>query len=291
MRVSEQPEAGVRHSAGATAAETVSRPGSAPTEVVPTERASGSGRFSLRVVGMPALLLVVVAALWQYLPGLLGLKAFVLPPLSDVLTQFRSPSLANQLWTNGLVTLKETLLGLLLGSVVGILIGVLLGESALVRAAVYPYLVAFQSLPKVALAPLFVIWFGFGLTPKVLVAATLTFFPLLVNTMSGVMTVDRDRARLFRSMSASRRQIWLKLLLPSALPSVLAGFELATVLALLGAVLGEFVSSQDGLGVLLQQQQTNYDTAGVFATLMVLAFIGVTLNQIVVQIRKRLVYW
>ena len=140
------------------------------------------------------------------------------------------------------MTLKETLLGLLLGSVVGILVGVLLGESALVRAAVYPYLVAFQSLPKVALAPLFVIWFGFGLTPKVLVAATLTFFPLLVNTMSGVMTVDRDRARLFRSMSASRRQIWLKLLLPSALPSVLAGFELATVLALLGAVLGEFVS-------------------------------------------------
>jgi len=240
---------------------------------------------------MPMLLLVVVAALWQYLPGLLGLKAFVLPPLSDVLAQFSSPSLANQLWTNGLVTLKETLLGLLLGSVVGILVGVLLGESALVRAAVYPYLVAFQSLPKVALAPLFVIWFGFGLTPKVLVAATLTFFPLLVNTMSGVMTVDRDRARLFRSMSASRRQIWLKLLLPSALPSVLAGFELATVLALLGAVLGEFVSSQDGLGVLLQQQQTNYDTAGVFATLMVLAFIGVTLNQIVVQIRKRLVYW
>jgi len=291
MRVSEQPGTGVRHSAGSAAADTASRIGGRPTEAVHTERASGSGRFSFRVVGMPMLLLVVVAALWQYLPGLLGLKAFVLPPLSDVLAQFSSPSLANQLWTNGLVTLKETLLGLLLGSVVGILVGVLLGESALVRAAVYPYLVAFQSLPKVALAPLFVIWFGFGLTPKVLVAATLTFFPLLVNTMSGVMTVDRDRARLFRSMSASRRQIWLKLLLPSALPSVLAGFELATVLALLGAVLGEFVSSQDGLGVLLQQQQTNYDTAGVFATLMVLAFIGVTLNQIVVQIRKRLVYW
>ena len=254
-------------------------------------RHAGTGGRLLRAVGLPALLLVVVAALWQVLPGLLGLKPFVLPPLSKVLAQFGSTTLLQQLWTNGLVTLKETLLGLLLGSVVGIVVGVLLGESATVRAMFYPYLVAFQSLPKIAIAPLFVIWFGFGTTPKVLIAATLTFFPLLVNTMSGVMTVDRDRAQLFRSMSASRRQIWTKLLLPSALPSVLAGFEVATVLALLGAILGEFVSSQEGLGVLLKQQQTNYDTAGVFANLIVLAAIGVVLNQIVVRLRKRLVFW
>ncbi|RAJ59078.1 NitT/TauT family transport system permease protein [Streptomyces sp. Amel2xB2] len=254
-------------------------------------RRSGTGRRALRTVGLPALLLVVVATLWQFLPGLLGVKEFVLPPLSKVLAQFGSGSLLDQLWSNGLVTLKETLLGLLAGSAAGIVAGVLLGESSVVRATFYPYLVAFQSLPKIALAPLFVIWFGFGTTPKVLVAATLTFFPLLVNTMSGVMSVDRDRAQLFRSLSASRRQTWTKLLLPSALPSVLAGFEVATVLALLGAILGEFVSSQDGLGVLLQQQQTNYDTAGVFATLIVLAAMGVVLNQIVVQLRKWLVFW
>lgn len=248
-------------------------------------------RTAARAMGPAALLLVVVAALWEFLPGLLGIKEFVLPPLSKILARFGSSSFLEQLWSNGLVTLKETLLGLLLGSLAGILAGVLLGESALVRATFYPYMVAFQSLPKIALAPLFVIWFGFGTTPKVLVAAALTFFPLLVNTMSGVMSVDRDRAQLFRSLSASRRQTWLKLLLPSALPSVLAGFEVATVLALLGAILGEFVSSQDGLGVLLIQQQTNYDTAGVFATLLVLAAMGVGLNQIVVQLRKRLVYW
>ncbi|NLU73205.1 ABC transporter permease [Streptomyces sp. HNM0575] len=252
---------------------------------------TGTGRRALHAVGLPALLLVVVATLWQFLPGLLGVNEFVLPPLSKVLAQFGSGSLLDQLWNNGLVTLKETLLGLLAGSAAGIVAGVLLGESSVVRATFYPYLVAFQSLPKIALAPLFVIWFGFGTTPKVLVAATLTFFPLLVNTMSGVMSVDRDRAQLFRSLSASRRQTWTKLLLPSALPSVLAGFEVATVLALLGAILGEFVSSQDGLGVLLQQQQTNYDTAGVFATLIVLAAMGVVLNQIVVQLRKWLVFW
>lgn len=267
------------------------------TTTVPKARAStpapasrGGGR-ALRTVGPPALLLVVVAAAWQFLPRLLGIKPFVLPPLSEVLAQFGSTSLLHQLWTNGLVTMKETLLGLLLGSTVGIVAGLLLGESSIARATFYPYLVAFQSLPKIAVAPLFVIWFGFGTTPKVLVAATLTFFPLLVNTMSGVMSVDRDRAQLFRSLSASRRQTWTKLLLPSALPSVLAGFEVATVLALLGAILGEFVSSQDGLGVLLKQQQADYDTAGVFANLIVLAAVGVVLNQIVVQLRKRLVFW
>lgn len=245
----------------------------------------------LRTVGPPAALLVVLAVAWEFLPGLLNLKSFVLPQLSEILSQFGSDTVRDQLWSNGLVTLKEALLGLLLGSATGIVAGLLLGESALARATFYPYMVAFQSLPKIAIAPLFVIWFGFGATPKVLVAATLTFFPLLVNTMAGVMSVDRDRAQLFLSLTASRRQTWTKLLLPSALPSVLAGFELGTVLALLGAILGEFVSSQDGLGVLLQQQQTNYDTAGVFATLMVLAFMGVALNQVVVQLRKRLVFW
>jgi NitT/TauT family transport system permease protein len=293
MQASEQGKRdAVREQDAATSAAPVPPPGTAATAARGrASRRTGTGGRLLRTVSPPALLLVVVAVLWQFLPGLLGLKPFVLPPLSKVLAQFGSTSLLHQLWSNGLVTLKETLLGLLLGSVVGIIAGVLLGESSIVRATVYPYLVAFQSLPKIAVAPLFVIWFGFGTTPKVLVAATLTFFPLLVNTMSGVMTVDRDRAQLFRSLSASRRQTWIKLLLPSALPSVLAGFEVATVLALLGAILGEFVSSQDGLGVLLKQQQTSYDTAGVFANLIVLAAIGVVLNQIVVQLRKRLVFW
>jgi NitT/TauT family transport system permease protein len=262
-----------------------------PGQTVSSGRDVVRVRRLTRTLGPPSLVLVVVATLWQFAPGILGVKPFVLPTLSQVLGQFGSPTLQQQLWSNGLVTLKETLLGLALGSVLGIVAGAFLGESKILRAMFYPYLVAFQSLPKIALAPLFVIWFGFGLTPKVLVAAALAFFPLLVNTISGVMSVDRDEAQLFRSLSASRRQTWLKLLLPSALPSILAGFEVGTVLALLGAILGEFVSSQDGLGVLLLQQQTNYDTAGVFATLIVLAAMGVVLNQIVVQLRKRFVFW
>lgn len=248
-------------------------------------------RVPLRVLLPPLTLFVVLAVAWEVLPKALGIKKFVLPPLSDVLAQFGSSTVREQLWSNGLVTLQNAVLGLIVGSLTGIVVGLALGESSLARATLYPYLVAFQSLPKIAIAPLFVIWFGFGATPKVLVAATLTFFPLMVNTMAGVMSVDRGQAQLFLALSASRRQTWTKLLLPSALPSVLAGFELGTVLALLGAILGEFVSSQDGLGVVLQQQQTSYDTAGVFATLIVLALMGVVMNQIVVLLRKRYVSW
>lgn len=257
----------------------------------PRRRRGRTGRRLGRTIGLPALLFLVVASLWEFLPSLLRVKSFIFPTLSDVLVQFGSGTFRSQLWNNGMVTIEETLLGLLLGSGVGIIAGLLLGESALLRDTFYPYVVGFQSLPKIAIAPLFVIWFGFGITPKVLVAASLAFFPLLVNTMSGVMSVDRDRAQLFRSLSASRRQTWLKLMVPSALPSILAGFEMASILSLLGALLGEFVSSQNGLGVLLLQQQTNYDTAGLFATLIVLSLLGVVFNQIFVQLRKRLVSW
>lgn len=248
-------------------------------------------RHRLRQILLPLLLLVVILVLWQFLPPALGVKPFIIPRFSSVISQFSSHYVLKNLWMNGVVTVEEALIGLGIGAGSGVALGLLLGESATLRVTLYPYVVAFQSLPKVAIAPLFVIWFGFGLTPKVLVAATLAFFPLLVNTMSGVMSVDRDLVDLFQAICASRRQTWQRLLLPAALPSIFAGMELATVLALLGAIIGEFVSAQRGLGILLQQQETAYDTAGVFATLVVLAALGVALNQIVVQLRKRIVFW
>ena len=240
---------------------------------------------------MPLGLLVLVIGVWQVLPGVLNVPEFIIPQFSAVVANLLAPAVVTQLISNGAVTVEESLLGLAIGCASGVLLGLLLGESATARGTLYPYIVALQSLPKVAIAPLFVIWFGFGLTPKILVAVTLTFFPLLVNTMSGVMSVDRDQADLFRALCCSRRQLWTKLLLPSALPSVFAGLEVATVLALLGAIVGEFVSAKAGLGLLLQEQQNNYDTAGMFATLLVLAAIGVFFNQTVVQTRKRVVFW
>lgn len=242
-------------------------------------------------VTVPIALLVLLLLLWEYVPPALRVQSFIFPRFSEVITNFAEPDILKLMGSSLLVTLEEAMIGLVIGAATGILAGFALAEWTSLRQALYPYLVAFQSLPKIAVAPLFVIWFGFDLTPKVLVVVMLTFFPLVVNTMAGITGVDRDRLDLFRSMCASRGQVWRKLLLPSALPSIFAGLEVAAVFSLLGAITGEFVSSKAGLGVLLLQQQANYYTAGVFAVLIVLAALGVALNQLVQVVRRRLLFW
>lgn len=242
-------------------------------------------------VTVPIALLVLLLLLWEYVPPALGVQSFIFPRFSEVITNFAEPDILKLMGSSLLVTLQEAMIGLVIGAATGILAGFALAEWASLRQALYPYLVAFQSLPKIAVAPLFVIWFGFDLAPKVLVVVMLTFFPLVVNTMAGITGVDRDRLDLFRSMCASRGQVWRKLLLPSAQPSIFAGLEVAAVFSLLGAITGEFVSSKAGLGVLLLQQQANYYTAGVFAVLIVLAALGVALNQLVQVVRRRLLFW
>jgi NitT/TauT family transport system permease protein len=242
-------------------------------------------------VTVPVALLVVLLLLWEYVPAALGVQSFIFPRFSEVIANFVEPDILALMGTSLLVTLQEAMIGLVIGAGAGILAGFALAEWAALRQALYPYLVAFQSLPKIAVAPLFVIWFGFDLTPKVLVVVMLTFFPLVVNTMAGITGVDRDRLDLFRSMCATRGQVWRKLLLPSALPSIFAGLEVAAVFSMLGAITGEFVSSKAGLGVLLLQQQANYYTAGVFAVLIVLAAVGVLFNQLVQLMRRRLLFW
>ncbi|GAA3733262.1 NitT/TauT family transport system permease protein [Spinactinospora alkalitolerans] len=240
---------------------------------------------------LPLYVLVGVLAAWQWLPEELGVPDFIFPKFSLVVEKFTSVETLRLLLSNSWTTLFEAFLGLVLGAASGILAGFLLAESDVLRRAFYPYLIALQSLPKVAVAPLFVIWFGFGLAPKVLIVALLCFFPLLVNTMSGVMGVDANRLDLFRSLCASRLQVWRRLLLPTSLPSIFAGLEVAVVFSLLGAIVGEFVSADSGLGVVLQQQQNNYDTAGVFAVLLILCALGVALNQSVAWLRRRVLFW
>ncbi|WP_375002085.1 ABC transporter permease [Aeromicrobium sp. CTD01-1L150] len=237
-----------------------------------------------------ALLLVVLTA-WETAPRVLGVKSFIFPPLTEVLAKFTDPLTVQLYLSNALVTLQEALIGLAIGATLGIVSGFVLGQYLGVRRAFYPYIIALQSLPKVAVAPLFVIWFGFGLTPKVLVVVLITYFPVLVNTMSGVMGVDQSKIDLFRSLCASRIQTWRKLTFPSALPAIMAGLEVAGVMALLGAIVAEFVSAEAGLGLLLKQQQNNYDTAGVFAVLMILSLIGVVLNQTISFVRRRALSW
>jgi NitT/TauT family transport system permease protein len=242
------------------------------------------------------LLFVVIVAAWSFVTRYWQLPEFVLPPPNKVwnalvfgLTQ--PPSSVVGFWYHGYITMIEALAGFAIGSVTGIVVGIAVAHFRLVEQVLYPYIVAFQSLPKVAVAPLFVIWFGFGLEPKILITSVITFFPLLVNTMAGYRSVDVDRLDLARSLNASPFQIIWKIRIPSALPFIFAGLNMAAVLSILGAIVGEFVGAQAGLGILLLQFNSNLNIAGVYALFIVLAAIGFAMHQTVRLLERYFCFW
>ena len=149
----------------------------------------------------------------------------------------------------------------------------------------------FQAMPKVALAPLIIVWFGLDLTSKVINAGLVCFFPLMVNTISGLRAADEDRISLMRSLAATPAQIFWMLRLPGALQSIFAGLEIAMIFALIGAIVAEFVGAQSGLGVLIQSMNFSMDVAGQFSVLFILSLIGLALNGIVTAVRRRVVFW
>ena len=189
------------------------------------------------------------------------------------------------------VTLLETILGFVAGSALGFLLGTAVAMNRYVDYFLYPYIVMFQSLPKVALAPLIVIWFGLGLSSKVINAALVAFFPLLVNTMVGLRSADEDRISLMRSLAASDRQIFWMLRLPNALPFVMAGLDIAMIFALIGAIVAEFVGATSGLGMLIQSMNFTMDVSGQFSVLLILSVVGLLLNRAILLVRRRVLFW
>ena len=242
------------------------------------------------------LLFVVVIALWYFVTAAFNIPQFVLPAPQDVwasLVNGLSYPLGDRAgyWYHAGVTATEALLGFALGSGAGIVMGMLVAHSRLVERVLYPYIIALQSLPKIAVAPLFVIWFGFGLEPKVLITTIITFFPLLVNSIAGAMSVDPDRIDLARACNASSWHSFQKITLPSAMPFIFAGLNMAAVLSILGAIVGEFVGAQAGLGMLILQRNETLDIAGVFALLVVLGVMGLSLHLAVRIVERRVCFW
>ena len=240
---------------------------------------------STKNVALSVLLFCASVGAWEGLVRLFEVPAFILPPPSQV---------ALALWrgfSSGLYlqhlshTLLETMLGFIAGSALGLILGTAVAMSRPV------YIVMFQSLPKVALAPLIVVWFGLGLTSKVINAALIAFFPLLVNTMVGLRSADEERVSLMRSLAASERQIFWMLRLPNSLPFVMAGLDVAMIFALIGAIVAEFVGAQKGLGMLIQSMNFNMDVSGQFSILLILSVVGLLLNRGVMMIRKRVLFW
>lgn len=244
-----------------------------------------------RNLALTVLLFVVSISLWEGLVRFFDIPGFIVPPPSQVaMALYRG--FASGLYPKHLYyTMVETMLGFIVGSALGFFLGAAVAMNRYVEFFLYPYIVMFQALPKVALAPLIVIWFGLGLTSKVVNAALVAFFPLLVNTMVGLKSADEDRVSLMRSLAARERQIFWMLRLPNALPFVMAGLDVAMILALIGAIVAEFVGAQSGLGMLIQSMNFTMDVSGQFSVLLILSTVGLILNRIISMIRKRVLFW
>jgi NitT/TauT family transport system permease protein len=257
-------------------------------EVLPVSRWDPRDRPEL--ITVPAFFLLVVG-LWEGIVKLMSIPAFILPPPSliavELVALFQSPTFYRDLS----VTLIETALGYVLGVAIAFLLGVIISQFELVEKTLYPYVVAVQTVPKIAIAPLLVIWFGFGLTSKVVVAALVAFFPMLVNVIEGLQSTGREEIELMQSLSASRWKIFWFVRLPNALPFIFAGLDVGIVLSILGAVVAEFVGSQAGLGNAILQLNFNMNIPAVFAVLVVLSAIGVAAHLLVRTIQKRVVFW
>jgi len=262
---------------------------SAPTVVGARRRRATLGRAQ-QVIGA-LLVLVVVLLAWQFLPVWLNTPSYVVPVFSDVLAALFDPAAFPRYVDNTLTTLTEVLLGLLIGVALGLGLAIALAQLPRVYGIVFPYIVAIESVPKVAVAPLFIIWFGFGLPSKVVVVVLLAFFPMLVNTIHGLRNVDRDQIDLFRVNGASPLQMRTRLMLPAALPAIFTGLELAVTNAMIGAIVAEFVGAQQGLGVLILQAQGRMETPAVFALLIILSALGILLNLAVRVLRRVVITW
>lgn len=189
------------------------------------------------------------------------------------------------------ITTQETILGFIAAAVLGIVLGVVVGETRLGRKAVMPYLVAFNALPKVAFAPVFVAWFGFGINSKIVMALFIAFFPVIVSTAAGLWAVDTDTLMLFKSMEAGRWQTLRKLKLPSALPYIFAGLKAAAVFAVVGAVVGEYLGGGKGMGELIRLASQTLRIDRVFAMIFYLGVLGLLLFGAVALAEKKLLFW
>ncbi|MDR2331387.1 MAG: ABC transporter permease subunit, partial [Comamonas sp.] len=226
-----------------------------------------------------AALLVLLLAVWEGAGRLGGISALVLPVPSAVLQALWTGLASGYFWPHVAATVQAVLLGLAAGASFGLLVGMALAESVLLERVLKPSVVVSQVVPKLALAPLFVLWFGFGMLPTVLITALVCFFPLMENTLTGLRQVDAQRLQLFRMLGASRLQTLLRLKLPTGLPAILAGLRVAVVLALVGAVVAEFMGASQGLGAVVIAAQGMMDTTLMFAALLLIAALGLLLYQ------------
>jgi NitT/TauT family transport system permease protein len=252
---------------------------------------SGSRILKLLNAGWlrPLLFLILLIVLWDLTIRVFRIPPYQIPKPEDVLRTLWADW--PQLLSQAVPTTIATVEGFLLSAVFGVGIAVLIAGSRTVESYVYPLLVFSQSIPKIAIAPLFVVWFGFGMMPKVLSAFLLGFFPVVVSAVQGFKSVEPDMLDLARAMEAKRLQIFRMVAFPHAMPAIFAGLKVSVTLAVVGTVVGEFVGSNNGLGFVLQRSIGNFELPTMFAALVMLSLIGVVLFWMLDLIERLTIPW
>lgn len=247
-------------------------------------------RETIIVILARTLILLVLLTSWEFVSGR-WVEEFWISSPSSITLAFWTMITNGVLMTNISATLLEAVLGFVAGVFVGVLMGVICGANRLISRVLDPFLIGFYSLPRIALVPLFILWFGIGLETKVIYTALLVFFPVFMNTLSGVRDVSQDLIDVIRVLGASRWDTVKKILIPSALAWLFAGLRISVPYALVGAIVAEMFTSNVGLGYLISYFANQFDTASLFATLGVTTLLGLTVHGIVSRVEKYLLRW
>jgi NitT/TauT family transport system permease protein len=225
---------------------------------------------------LPKLLyFAVFIALWQLAITVFKIKVFILPGPGQVFANLFNIGTEHDWWKHINATVMEVLLGFVITTAVGIFLAILISWSKLLSQIFMPIIVLFNSLPKIAVAPLFLLWFGYGLLPNILIAFLAAFFPVVINSVTGLNAVDDDLLNLVRYLNASKLQVFVKIRIPNSLPHIFAGIKISATMCVVGAIVGEFLASEKGLGYQLRDAQAFIDTPTMFACLLLLSLIGV----------------
>ena len=259
-----------------------------PTPAAPYGDGLKPGR-ALSAILLPTVTLVGLVVLWQLLIVGLRVPEYIMPAPSEFLARVYTSR--GELWSNLLVTSWEVILGFASATILSVPLALLIASVRRVEQAFYPIIVFFQLIPKIAIAPLFIVWFGFGLFPKVLMTFLLCFFPTLVAAMSGFKAMDLRVLYLTRSMGATRWQTFRYVRLPSAMPFIFAGLRVSIVFASTGAIVGEFVGANSGLGYLLLRGTSYFDMSLIFACLVVLSVMGLAFSYAVTAMEHVFMPW
>jgi NitT/TauT family transport system permease protein len=238
-----------------------------------------------------AAFLVAIILIWEFGTKLANIPVYIVPPPSLIWQSLFAGFQAGYLWQYTGVTSVEIIFGYLLGVIIGFGFGVLVVQYRLLDFFIYPLIVAVNAVPKIAIAPLLVIWVGTGVQSKVYIAALTAFFPLLVAVITGLRQVDSDQVLLMRGAGATKWQTFRMAALPNALPTIFGGLEVAIVLSVVGAIVGEFVGAQSGLGYYILFANSRLDTASMFGAFVILAVIGTILSSLISLLARKVVFW